>query len=81
MGGCNLGGDGLTSQTVEIQVNGAWRQVPEGHSVADFLSEFVQPDARVAVELNAMIVPRSRYGQTRLSAGDVLEVVHAVGGG
>ena len=33
------------------------------------------------VERNCEIVPREKYGDTLLQAGDRLEVVHAVGGG
>jgi len=40
----------------------------------------MKPD-RVAVELNREIVPRERWGQTSLSEGDRLEIVHFVGGG
>ena len=36
---------------------------------------------RVAVELNREIVAREEYPATRLSAGDVVEVVQFVGGG
>jgi sulfur carrier protein len=35
----------------------------------------------VAVELNLDIVPRSQHASTRLSEGDRIEVVHAIGGG
>jgi thiamine biosynthesis protein ThiS len=31
--------------------------------------------------MNGEIVPKSRYAQTRVAAGDRLEVVAAVGGG
>ena len=36
---------------------------------------------RVAVEKNGEIVPKGRHAQTRLAAGDALEIVVAVGGG
>ncbi len=36
---------------------------------------------KVAVERNEEIVPRSRYAETRLTSGDVLEIVHFIGGG
>lgn len=36
---------------------------------------------RVAVELNGDIVPRQAYGQARLSTGDIIEIIHYVGGG
>ena len=38
-------------------------------------------EARIAVELNLEIVPRSEHPTTMLKEGDTLEVVHAIGGG
>lgn len=35
----------------------------------------------VAVELNGEIIDRSRYAQTTLGEGDVIEIVKMVGGG
>ncbi len=40
----------------------------------------MKPD-RVAIELNREIIARDRWGQTVLSDGDSLEIVHFVGGG
>jgi thiamine biosynthesis protein ThiS len=36
---------------------------------------------KVAVERNREIVPRSTLGDVQLAEGDVLEIVHFVGGG
>jgi sulfur carrier protein len=36
---------------------------------------------KVAVERNEEIVPRSRYADTCLVSGDLLEIVHFIGGG
>ena len=36
---------------------------------------------RIAVEKNGTIVPKSRYAETPVAAGDTLEIVGAVGGG
>jgi len=36
---------------------------------------------KVAVELNREIVPRSTYAAVVLQDGDVLEIVHFIGGG
>jgi sulfur carrier protein len=36
---------------------------------------------RLAIELNGEIVPRSQFEATKLSDGDKLEIVGAVGGG
>ncbi|MCG2572581.1 MULTISPECIES: sulfur carrier protein ThiS [Acinetobacter] len=36
---------------------------------------------RFAVELNEMIVPKSKLEQTQIQAQDHIEIIHAVGGG
>ena len=64
-----------------ITVNGAARPFDPGMSVADLVRDLALEGKRIAVELNGEIVPRSRYAQTRLAAGDRLEIVGAVGGG
>ncbi|MFB3922791.1 MAG: sulfur carrier protein ThiS [Terriglobia bacterium] len=66
---------------ITIQLNGEPREVPEGLSVASLLEWLKFPADRVAVERNREIVPRSRWRETSLAAGDRLEVVHFVGGG
>ena len=50
-------------------------------TVADLLQELALAGKRVAVEKNGAIVPRSRYADDRLAAGDRLEIIGAVGGG
>jgi thiamine biosynthesis protein ThiS len=62
-------------------VNGEPREVPAGASVADLLATLGLDLRKVAVECNEAIVPRSLYAQTRLAAGDQLEIVHFMGGG
>ena len=37
--------------------------------------------SRVAVELNREIVPRARYDETMIRAGDHVEIINFVGGG
>ena len=64
-----------------IRVNGAERALAGEMSVADLVRELALEGKRIAVELNGEIVPRSRYAATRLSVGDRLEIVGAVGGG
>jgi thiamine biosynthesis protein ThiS len=66
---------------IELTVNGKNVSVPAGATVHDFLASKKMTDAMAIVERNGEIVPRGEYGATTLSAGDQLEVVHAVGGG
>ena len=64
-----------------ITVNGAARPFDPGTSVADLVRDLALEGKRIAVERNGEIVPRSRYAETQLDAGDRLEIVGAVGGG
>lgn len=66
---------------MRIQVNGEAREVAEATTLADLLADLKMPAARVAVERNREVVRRDAYAATRLSDGDVLEIVHIVGGG
>ena len=50
-------------------------------TVADLVRELALAGKRIAVERNGVIVPRSRYADTPVAAGDALEIVGAVGGG
>jgi thiamine biosynthesis protein ThiS len=64
-----------------LSLNGAERAFREGSSVAELVAE-VAPEARaIAVERNGAIVPRGRWHETRLIAGDRIEIVRFVQGG
>jgi len=63
-----------------ITLNGEPRAVA-AITVADLLREIGLDTRKVAVERNEEIVPRSTYADTRLAAGDQLEIVHFIGGG
>ncbi len=69
------------SSELEITVNGSPMRVAGGASIADLLERLKVATPRVAVERNREIVPKARYADTRLEAGDALEVVELVGGG
>ena len=66
---------------MRIQVNGEAREVAEATTLAGLLADLKMPAARVAVERNREVVRRDAYASTRLSDGDVLEIVQLVGGG
>ncbi|WP_121115930.1 sulfur carrier protein ThiS [Croceibacterium ferulae] len=68
------------AQPLSLTVNGAPRR-SEATTVAQLVAELsLRPD-KVAVERNGAIVPRSTLGEAPLTDGDVLEIVHFVGGG
>jgi len=66
---------------IQLSINGESRTLPQGTNLAALIDELALAGKKVAVERNGDIVPRSRYGQTTLEAGDQLEIVVAVGGG
>ena len=55
--------------------------MPGGVSIAEMLNEIGIDPAKVAVERNLEIVPRSSFGETQVEDGDDYEIVHFVGGG
>ncbi len=73
------------SSEVTLTLNGESRTVAspaDGPLTVQTLVVLLGLDPRkVAVERNEEIVPRSRYAETRLASGDVLEIVHFIGGG
>ncbi|HKO88463.1 MAG TPA: sulfur carrier protein ThiS [Burkholderiales bacterium] len=66
---------------MELSINGELKRIPAPIDVAGLLAELTLTGKKVAVERNGEIVPRSLYANTRLTHGDKLEIVVAVGGG
>lgn len=66
---------------IRVTLNGAARDFPAPLTFTQLLDELALAGRRLAVERNGEIVPRSRFGDERLAAGDRIEVVIAVGGG
>ena len=68
------------SDTKTITLNGEPRQTTAA-TIADLVRELELEPTKVAVECNREIAPRSTLEQASLNDGDVLEIVHFVGGG
>ena len=64
-----------------LTVNGEGRLVPGPATVQDLLERLGLDPRGIVVELNRRIVRRPDIGLTSLHDGDVLELVHFVGGG
>lgn len=65
---------------MEILINQQAFQVAENASLQEVLDQF-GAEPPFAVALNLCFVHRQSYGDTRLSAGDEIEVVQPVAGG
>jgi len=66
---------------VQLTINGDIARYDGPLTVGDLVAALGLEPRKLAVELNRAIVPKSAYGQTALSDGDTLEIVHFVGGG
>ncbi|WP_081985076.1 sulfur carrier protein ThiS [Sphingomonas sp. 35-24ZXX] len=70
-----------TSAQISIHINGEPRRVTAAQSIAALVGTLGLDPAKVAVERNLEIVPRSTLGDVLVQDGDRLEIVHFVGGG
>lgn len=66
---------------MKVIVNGDEIQLSEGANLKDLLNAISLGEAKVAIELNQSIVPRSQHAGQQLNDGDRVEIVHAIGGG
>jgi thiamine biosynthesis protein ThiS len=71
----------MSKATITITLNGEARHLGAGMSIGDLVSELGLPIQKVAVERNLEIVSRSTLAHVIMAEGDVLEIVHFVGGG
>jgi thiazole synthase len=65
---------------LKVIINGEDKRVSPG-SVADMVRALGFQPAKLAVERNREIVPRSMLGEVMVADGDMFEIVHFVGGG
>ncbi|MDR1241299.1 MAG: sulfur carrier protein ThiS [Deltaproteobacteria bacterium] len=75
----------MTTQNIEIYVNGEITVCPPGQLLEAFLTDFLAragltPD-RVVVEINGQICKPENLGNRILNAKDQVEIIHFVGGG
>jgi thiazole synthase len=64
-----------------VTINGESRNLPALVTVAELLRQLGFDRRPVAVEINENVVPKVRYAEHRLAAGDRVEIATLVGGG
>lgn len=67
--------------SIRVQVNGESQELPEGTTVLRLLALLDVRAPRVAVEVDAQVIPRAQHEQTVLAQGNQIEIVTFVGGG
>jgi thiamine biosynthesis protein ThiS len=66
---------------IGVVLNGESRKVEKEVSLNRLLDLFSLPRQRVAIELNGSVIRRADWPQTFVAEGDVIEIIHFVGGG
>jgi sulfur carrier protein len=66
---------------MRVTVNGEAQEVPEDMTVRGLIERLDLGSGPVAVERNGDVVPRAEHASTAVVEGDVIEIVHFVGGG
>ncbi|MGH8126845.1 MAG: sulfur carrier protein ThiS [Gammaproteobacteria bacterium] len=66
---------------MEILLNGAGRELAQGATITELVSELELAGRRIAVEVNGRIVPASEHKEHALDEGDRVELISAIGGG
>lgn len=64
-----------------VVVNGDSRTLLRSLNAAEMLAELGLDPRAVVVELNRTIIRRAALAETPIAEGDVVEIVHFVGGG
>lgn len=66
---------------MNITVNGNTQSIEDSCTAAQLVETMGITSGRIAMEVNQEIVPRSTYANYQFKADDIVEIVHAVGGG
>jgi sulfur carrier protein len=66
---------------VNVVVNGEPLALEAALTVRALVERLGLGEGPVAVERNGEVVPRARHAEVELADGDVIEIVHFVGGG
>ena len=66
---------------MQILVNGDPREIPDGLTLDRLVEDLGLAGKRIAIEVNAELVPRTAFPGYALAPGDRVEIIQAVGGG
>ena len=66
---------------ISIMVNGDKLKIEEDSTIEILLELLNITPARLAIEINGEVIPRSEILEKVLQDGDILEIVKAIGGG
>ena len=71
----------ICNASMEIILNGNLKAIPDNTTATQLVALLELQGKRLAIEINEEIVPRSTFDEIKLSQGDKVEIVRAIGGG
>ncbi len=66
---------------MQIQLNGHPHQLESGCTLSQLIQDEGLAEKRLAAEVNQEIITKSEHPDLILKEGDIVEIVHAIGGG
>ena len=66
---------------VKIHINGERKELDAELSVLDLLAKLEIDYRTVAIEVSEAVIPRTKFGETKVGDGDRVEIVRFVQGG
>ena len=66
---------------MNIIVNGAEQHCPPDVNLYELLGLLEMQDKKIALEINKEVIPRGEFDTYILHEGDIVEIIHAIGGG
>ena len=69
------------SNVAKIQLNGDLYEINNETNLNQLINKLKIQKTKVAIEVNGVIVEKSKYQKVILNKGDKVEIVHFIGGG
>ena len=66
---------------IKIRINGKIKTIIDKLTLYQLINDLKIPIKKVAIELNKEIINKSKIKKKKLKNGDVIEIVHFIGGG
>ncbi|BBB23019.1 thiamine biosynthesis protein ThiS [Abyssogena phaseoliformis symbiont OG214] len=64
-----------------LTLNGESLEMANGLNAHDLIVQLGYKNQRIALEVNEVIIPKSKHAEFTLNEGDICEIIKAVGGG
>ena len=65
---------------MQLSINGERTFLENVTTITELLNH-LNLQGKIAIEVNREIVPRSQFDKYQINDGDLVEIVHAIGGG